>query len=98
MQTNQTLYVGIDVSKDELVISYLDISKPNSWKKVKVANTLAAIEAWLMSFGIADKHFVLEFTGVYSDRLIHGLHSQGALFSVVNPLQSLYRAGRCPNY
>ena len=91
MQTIKNLYVGIDVSKDELVISYLDITQPSRnghWKKAKVVNSLAAIQAWLESFGVQDKHFVLEFTGVYSDRLIHCLNTLGALFSVVNPLQS----------
>jgi transposase len=85
---NRPFYVGIDVSKSELVISYLDASKPNQWKKAKLANTVAAIDTWLLSFGTRSKHFVLEFTGVYSERLIHCLDAQGALFSVVNPLQS----------
>lgn len=88
MQTNKNLYVGIDVSKDELVISYLDLTQFKKWQKAKVANNLAAIDAWLVNFGTQDKHFVLEFTGVYSDRLIHCLNGQNALFSVVNPLQS----------
>jgi transposase len=85
---NRPLYVGIDVSKAELVISYLDASKPNQWKKAKLANTVAAIDSWLVSFGTVTKHFVLEFTGVYSDRLIYCLNQHAALFSVVNPLQS----------
>ena len=86
--SNKHLYVGIDVSKDELVISYSDLMKPNDWKKAKIVNTLSAIDTWLHTFGIEDKHFILEFTGVYSDRLIHCLDKHGALFSVVNPLQS----------
>lgn len=85
---NKPFYVGIDVSKAELVISYLDASKPNQWKKAKIANTLLAIDSWLVSFGTVSKHFVLEFTGVYSDRLIYCLNQHAALFSVVNPLQS----------
>jgi transposase len=85
---NKPLYVGIDVSKAELVISYLDMSKQNQWKKVKVVNTLTAIDTWLINFGTASKHFILEFTGVYSERLIHCLNAQAAFFSVVNPLQS----------
>lgn len=85
---NKPFYIGIDVSKSELVISYLDASKPNYWKNAKLANTVSAIETWLVSFGTESKHFVLEFTGVYSERLIHCLNAQGALFSVVNPLQS----------
>lgn len=85
---NKPLYVGIDVSKAELVISYLDVLKPNQWKKVKVVNTLSCIETWLTNFGTPCKHFILEFTGVYSERLIHCLNAQGAFFSVVNPLQS----------
>jgi hypothetical protein len=77
---NTPFYVGIDVSKAELVISYLDASKPNQWKKAKIANTLLAIDSWLVSFGTVTKHFVLEFTGVYSDRLIYCLNQHAALF------------------
>jgi transposase len=88
METIKKFYVGIDVSKDELVISYMDIQQSNKWQKAKVVNDLACISAWLTNFGVQDKHFVLEYTGVYSDRLIHVLNAQNALFSVVNPLQS----------
>lgn len=88
MATHNHLYVGIDVSKDELVVSYSDVLKPNNWKKNKIANTLSAINAWLEDFGTSDKHFILEFTGTYSDRLIYCLDKHSALFSVVNPLQS----------
>lgn len=81
--TAQTIiFVGIDVSKDELVIA----SKvQGQFKVIKKENTLAAIGSWLKEFGIKDKHFVLEHTGVYSQRIIHALHQEGALFSAVNP-------------
>ena len=84
--TNKALiFTGIDVSKAELVIAY-DVQ--GKFKKVKIENTLEGIGAWLSVFGIADKHFILEHTGVYSHRLIHALADRAALFSVVNPAQS----------
>ena len=80
--TAQTIiFVGIDVSKDELVIS---CKVKGQFKTIKIENTLTATGSWLKEFGIKDKHFVLEHTGVYSQRIIHALHEQGALFSAVN--------------
>jgi transposase len=78
-------FVGIDVSKDELVIAYYE---QGHLKKCKVKNTVETITDWLCQLPIEGKHFVLEHTGVYSHRLIHSLHEQNALFSVVNPAQS----------
>ena len=85
MQAPSNLYVGIDVSKDELVIL-----TPGStgWDRVQVLNTLEDISRWLERSGVEDKHFVLEATGPYSQRLIHVLSNAGARISVVNPAQS----------
>lgn len=85
MQAHTYIYVGIDVSKDELVILY-PLNK--GWGKAQVLNTLPAINSWLKEFGIQDKHFILEATGPYSQRLIHALNGAGASVSVVNPAQS----------
>lgn len=78
-------FVGIDVAKSELVIAY---KEQGQLKKCKIANTLEAIDKWLAELGCAHKHFILEYTGVYSHRLVHGLSQKGALFSVANPTQS----------
>lgn len=43
---------------------------------------------WLSNFELGEKHFVLEATGPYSERLICSLAKAGATFSVVNPAQS----------
>lgn len=85
MQAPTHIYVGIDVSKDELVIFF---PGPKGWEKFQVLNTVVAISHWLHALGMDDKHFILEATGPYSERLIHVLSSAGAKISVVNPAQS----------
>lgn len=85
MQAPCNIFVGLDVSKDELVIAY---PLAGRWKKEKLPNTLKQISDWLSRFDIANAHFVLESTGPYSERLIHTLAAAGARFSVVNPAQS----------
>lgn len=85
MQSQAIIYVGIDVSKEELVICY-PIQK--GWGKAKVLNTLPAINSWLNALGVEDKHFILEATGPYSERLVHCLSDVAARVSVVNPAQS----------
>jgi transposase len=82
---SQTIYVGIDVSKDELVILY---PHQKGWERLQLINTLESISRWLKEFDIQQKHFILEATGPYSQRLIHALNDAGALLSVVNPSQS----------
>jgi transposase len=79
------IYVGIDVSKEELVTAYRDCGK---WQKGKLPNDSAAIADWLWTVGAPGKHFVLEATGPYSERLVHELGRIGAVFSLVNPQQS----------
>lgn len=85
-QTEQNrVFLGVDVSKDELVTAFRQGGK---WSKGKTANTLEAIGAWLRGLGVEGKHFVLEATGPYSERLIWSLSEAGASFSVVSPAQS----------
>lgn len=86
MKNAKSFFIGVDVSKDELVIAYLSANQ--KWIKCKVVNTIKAITQWLEQIGVGEKHFILEATGPYSERLIHALHEQGAVFSVVNPAQS----------
>ncbi len=90
METIDTIFVGIDVSKGELVTAY---PHQDRWRKDKVANTQAGIGAWLSQVGISDKHFVLEATGPYSERVIYELAGSNARFSVVNPQQSRAMSG-----
>lgn len=85
MEAHSNIFIGVDVSKDELVIAY---PQDNKWVKCKVANTVAAISTWLSSIEASDKHFVLEATGPYSERLCHSLAVQALSFSIVNPSQS----------
>lgn len=85
MQSQAIIYVGVDVSKEELVICY---PMQKGWSKAKVVNTLPAINSWLNALGVEDKHFILEATGPYSERLVHCLSDAAARVSVVNPAQS----------
>ena len=85
MQSQSNIFIGIDVSKDELVIAYPQNGK---WIKSKIANTVAAISAWLNSVELSNKHFVLEATGPYSERLSNTLAAHALAFSVINPAQS----------
>jgi transposase len=85
MQPRAHIFVGIDVSKDELVIAHPTGSK---WAKCRTPNTPKDISAWLSTFDTCGKHFVLEATGPYSERLMCALGAAGATFSVVSPAQS----------
>jgi len=86
MQTLPQIYVGVDVSKDELVVAYPQTQ--GGWVKAKIVNELTTIFEWLNTLDLKDKYFILEHTGPYSQRLIHALDKVGATFSVVNPIQS----------
>lgn len=88
MQTMQQIYVGIDVSMEELVVAHADSRIDSGWSKAKIINEVEAIKKWLSDLKVAGKHFVLEHTGNYSARLIYCLDQSGASFSVVNPAQS----------
>ena len=88
MQTVEQIFVGLDVSKDEFLSAHPDKNAGSGWSKAKIINEVAMIKKWLMEVGVSGKHFVLEHTGNYSQRLIHCLDELGASFSVVNPAQS----------
>jgi transposase len=79
------IHVGVDVSKEELVVSYLETE---AVKRVKISNTIEALDSWLKGFTEPKWHFVLEATGPYSERLLYCLHKKGITFSRVNPVQS----------
>lgn len=85
MQPTSNIFVGIDVSKAELVIAYPQDGK---WLKSKIANKTNEISGWLRQLDLQDKQFVLEATGPYSEPLVYALADVGATFYVVNPTQS----------
>lgn len=85
MKTLTKNYIGLDVSKEELVIAE---PNANKWEKSKIPNTIDCISEWLEQTGVEGKEFILEATGTYSDRLIHVLHEKKAVFCVVSPMQS----------
>ena len=78
-------YVGIDVSKDTLVVA---VPLPDgSWKLRNVSNTPEAIRK-LISTLPTQAHVVLEATGSYSVLLTYLLCQAEVAVSVINPKQS----------
>ena len=92
---SKTLYVGIDVSKNTLDVAItLDGKEIKASKKVH--NNLGGchlLEQWSRTqchkYGCEHIHYVLESTGVYSDRIVEHLHQREDLkLSVINPFQA----------
>lgn len=74
-------FIGIDVSK-----RHLDIFEAERSLHHRIANTDAAISAWLDSLPAReDRHVVFEATGRYDRRLCEALTLRGLRFSRVNP-------------
>ena len=92
---HETLSVGIDVSRDELVIAYADDRRSIE----HVANTAAAIQRWLKSLP-AGTRIGLEATGAYHRRVADLAVAAGHVVYVLNPrevahyLQSLRSRAR----
>jgi transposase len=92
---DRMLYVGIDVSKKTL-----DIAITVEGKQIKasknVHNNLGGcrlIEQWTRTqcqkHGCEHIHYVLESTGIYSDKIVEYLQQRGDLkVSVINPFQA----------
>jgi transposase len=91
--------LGIDVGKDELVVS-LQQARPGEQPRVAataqtVTNTAsghAKLARWLhkqlaTSMALAQVHVVMEATNVYWETCAHHLHALGCTVSVVNPAQ-----------
>lgn len=76
-------YIGIDVSKDELVVAYLD--EHGKYKLSSFENTAAGIEKLIKTLKLETDHCVLEATGTYSYLLTYQLSTRQYRFSVVNP-------------
>lgn len=97
MTISSLTYIGIDVSKSELVIaipsSVSSVRKPKSnasrsYEYEKIVNSQSAIQAFLSKHKAQNTHFVLESTGTYSDKLIQTLSKAGVPYSVLSPFQS----------
>lgn len=78
-------YVGIDVSKDELIVAYLDF--PGTYKLSSFGNTGAGISKFIKTLCQETDHCILEATGTYSYLLTHQLATRQYRLSVVNPLR-----------
>lgn len=75
--------VGVDVSKD-----WLDIARSDSAEVVRIANTEAAIAAWVLAAREAGVWLVaFEPTGGYERELRDGLQAHGIVFVRVHPNQ-----------
>ena len=89
--TSALLYVGVDVSKLTLSVSYCKDGKKD-WYHTTIANTDAGIRAFLLELSalksLAEVQFVLEFTGTYSTRLVDVLTDLDVKMSVITPEQS----------
>lgn len=79
-------FIGIDVSKAELVVSYQDTK--GNWQIRRCANKQKAIEAFLKKLPFSNAFFVFEFTGTYHLLLVNLLAEMQASFSVITPKQS----------
>ena len=79
-----TIYIGIDVSKDNLSVA---VPKPTAgWKVSSYANSPDGIRSLLNQ--IPDQaHCVLEATGSYSVLLTYMLNQAKVTISVINPKQ-----------
>lgn len=100
-------YLGIDVGKDYLDISWLlperDLLKPIlltskvQWHDERCVNNSGAILTLLRlldtTFDKSTIHITLEFTGVYSAHLVYLLHQENFNYSVIGGLQSSAFAG-----
>ena len=78
-------YIGIDVSKDELVVAYLNESA--TYQINLFDNTPGGIKKLLKTLHRETDHCVLEATGTYSYLLTYHLATQQYRVSVVNPLR-----------
>ena len=78
-------YIGIDVSKDELTVAYLDYS--GKYKLSRFENTEAGISKLIKTLCQQTDHCILEATGTYSYLLTHHLATHQYRLSVVNPLR-----------
>ncbi|MCO6492128.1 MAG: transposase, partial [Phaeodactylibacter sp.] len=87
MDTLPKTFIGIDVSKDDLVTAFPLASE--EWKVEKFGNDGAGIAALVQKVKeLAEPHVVLEATGNYSMKVVFALCENQVPVSVLNPKQS----------
>jgi transposase len=87
MDTLLKTFIGIDVSKDDLVTAFPLASE--EWKVEKFGNNDAEIAALVQKVkGLDEPHVVLEATGNYSMKVVFALCENQVRVSVLNPKQS----------
>ena len=88
MQELRTCFVGVDVSKDTLVVARQDAAL------TQIRNSAKEIRAWLRTLP-ADCTVAMEATGGYQDLLAKLCHAQGCRVFVLNALDVHYYARSC---
>ncbi|MDR4932235.1 IS110 family transposase, partial [Segatella bryantii] len=77
-------YIGIDVSKDTLVVAY---SPEKNSKTRTFKNTTRGIHEFIRTISKDEHHCVMEATGNYSALLVYLLSEAGITTSLENPLK-----------
>ena len=84
MESNETLFVGIDVAKDELVVHILPTNQ-----KLTVPNSFKGIKELVTRFKENEpKQIVLEATGGLERELLTNLAANGLVAIAINPRQA----------
>ena len=78
-------YVGIDISKDSLVVAFSSASKS---KTITYQNDDKGIEKFINTLDKKQHHCVMEATGNYGVNLLYHLCEQEIKVSLINPKQS----------
>lgn len=78
--------IGIDISKDILDYSSVDINTRKKNNSGNISNNRSNIEEWLKSFDLNSVEFSMEHTGHYGALLVSILNELGADYYMVNPL------------
>lgn len=89
---NVTYFIGIDVSKKTLDVTFCTQSNPNYFYHIQIENSIKGFEDmldWLKKnqVKLEDSFFAMEHTGVYSLPLSFFLQEQNLAFGMYNPLE-----------
>lgn len=90
MNTQNLIYIGIDVSKDNL-----EVFHPAWSKSQPFPNTPAGFRRLLKKIDDPFIHFILEPTGGYEAPFVNFLHDQKLRLSLVNPVRARGFATAC---
>ncbi len=82
-----TVFTGIDVSADSLDVAYLST---NQWKQKKGINRWEALQPFVedMIREVPQAHYIVEYTGTYSSKIIFALCERQCRLTVITPAQS----------